>query len=165
VTWHPAERQIPGPFAWKDALEEDLGHDPDGRRFAAIAERMLTGRYYPPDALEFFGPWDRLEVGDRILQRARLIPSLRSPGLWAMTEVHLAELSEHECALGYLTTKHHFGRGIWIARLSRTSERLTLRVEAFTTPHSIWFWIGFPYARWLQLRAWRRAVEVFGNVT
>jgi hypothetical protein len=154
--------------AWKDHLSEDLGEDPDGNRFAEISKRMLDGRYYPPDTLEFFGPWmdegREIRVGDRILQRARLLPFSSWPVLWAMTEVFTAERTATMTTLGYLTTKNHFGKGRWQATLERDGTRLRLTVDAISGPGSLLFWVGLPVARWLQMRAWRRAFETFRTV-
>jgi hypothetical protein len=165
LTWTPDHPGKPGWITWRDNLRKNLGADPDGRQFTLVAQRMMYGRYYPEDAIEFFGPWldehRELRVGDRILQRARLFPFATRPALWAMTEVYVAEWTVESCTLGYVTTARHFGRGIWTARLTRSRKALVLTVEAVTAPQSWLFWIGIPIARLLQKRAWRRAVEEF----
>ncbi|MHB8635777.1 MAG: hypothetical protein ACYC96_04815 [Fimbriimonadaceae bacterium] len=55
VTWDPASG---GKRAWvcfEDDKTYDLGADLDGARFAEIARRMMSGDYYPPDAVRFGG--------------------------------------------------------------------------------------------------------------
>jgi hypothetical protein len=158
----------PGRWTWHDVWTEDLGPDPDGARFAEISARMLAGRYYPADAIEFFGRWQeedrQIATGDRILQKARVLPPLRWPFVWAMTEVTVAERSEARCEIGYATTTRHFARGVWQASLSRSEGRLSLRIEATVTPASFLYWLGLPWARHIQFRAWRRAVEEFRKI-
>jgi hypothetical protein len=165
LTWHPVRGGDVPLVVWRDRLEKDLGPDAGGERFEAIAQRMLGGRYYPPDVLEFFGLWleeeREIRAGDRMLQRARLVPWLRRPVVWAMTEAFVAERGPDACTIGYVTTRRHFGRGIWQATLTRREGRLTLLVESTAGPGSWLFWLGLPYARFLQLRARRRAVEEF----
>lgn len=165
VTWRYGEDNRRPLVCWVDERRKTLvkGHRPQA--FAAIADRMLGGRYYPPDALDFFGLWmeeDRpIRVGDRILQRARLLPFAGWPVLWAMTEVFAAERTDSTCTLGYVTTRRHFGRGEWQATLTQTTEGLELEVDSISGPHSWLFWLAMPIARALQLRAWRRAFEEF----
>jgi hypothetical protein len=142
-----------------------LGEDPTGDRFRAISERMLTGRYYPPDAVEFFGEFQdrdgRLRVGDRVLQRAPFFPFTTALSAWSMVEIWLAEQTENRCQVGYVTTAHHHGRGIWQACLERRDDKLTVTVKGIAAPQSLLFWLGLPVARYLQKRAWRRAIESF----
>jgi hypothetical protein len=126
---------------------------------------MLEGDFYPADVLSFHGRF-RLEgrrwrVGDRLVQRARLIPWLDWPVLWSVAEVFIAEKSSNECTIGYVTTNRHFGRGIWRAILTRRGDRLFLKIKSTAGPGSWQFWLGLPFARYLQLRARRRAIEDF----
>jgi hypothetical protein len=175
VTWDSvAGGKLPF-ISWRDEVEEDLGPDPDGRRFAEICRRIMGGHYYPHDTIEFFGPWmsdepggiaaRRIAVGDRILQRARLIPFLPWPAVWAMTEVFVAECSDSMCTLGYVTTRRHFGRGVWQSKVTRESDRIRVRVTSISAPQSWLFWAALPIARHLQKRAWRRAIEEFRAIT
>ncbi|HTQ12138.1 MAG TPA: DUF1990 family protein [Fimbriimonadaceae bacterium] len=168
LTWEVGRAGKPALVSWEDRAEEDLGADPSGVRFSEISARMLGGRYYPEDALEFFGLWQdegrQIRARDRILQRARVIPFLAWPVAWAMTEVFAVEQTSSTCRYGYLTTKRHFGRGIWQARLERSDGRLKLIVESVSGPRSWQFWATLPLARYLQRRAWRRAVEEFRKI-
>lgn len=63
--------------------------------------------------------------------------------------------------MGYVTTAHHHGRGIWQACLERKGGVLTIRVRGIACPQSLLFWLGLPVSRYLQKRAWRRAIETF----
>ncbi|HWA83146.1 MAG TPA: DUF1990 family protein [Fimbriimonadaceae bacterium] len=165
LTWQVGGENRRPAVCWVDERREVLCDADDGSAFDAVADRMMGGRYYPSDALDFFGDWmdeDRtLRAGDRILQRARLLPFCPWPVLWAMTEVFVAERTVSACTLGYATTERHFGRGIWQARLTRLDGRLELIVTSTSGPYSWLFWLGLPIARYLQLRAWRRAFEEF----
>lgn len=165
LTWHP-ERG--GKLAWvcfRDDKTYDLGADPRGSRFEAICERMMNGGYYPVDTVEFSGRFlaegRHMRVGDRVIQKAPLLGKLGGIRATAVVEIFAAGRAERSCRLGYVTTEIHFGRGIWQADLIREGDQLSLRVASTVCPNSIWYWIGLPYARYLQLRARRRAVEEF----
>jgi|SRR5579862_7034966 len=168
LTWDPVKGGRRPLICWVDSSFSFLGEDLDGSGFVEVSGRMLGGRYYPPDAIDFFGPWEdegrELKVGDRILQRARLFPFSNWPVLWAMTEVFVAERTSTTCHIGYVTTRRHFGRGLWQARLSRTEEGLELEVESISGPQSWLFWVGLPLGRYLQQRAWRRAILEFARI-
>lgn len=165
TTWDPANsRSLPG-LAWNDFSVTGFGVSPSDSTFQMLCDRMLSGHYYPPDAIECFGLWQdenrEIRPGDRILQRARLIPWIPSLALWAMTEVFVAERSPTRCELGYVTTERHFARGIWQAVLEYGEDELQLTIQGTTAPASLWFWLGLPLARYLQRRAWRRAIDEF----
>jgi hypothetical protein len=161
TTWDPVTGGRRPAVAWDDDLTVDLGPDMDGHRFKDIADLMVTGRYYPPDIILFHRPTDApLRVGERVLQQA----FCRGLSLWSMVEIFLAERTEDACRIGYVTTAKHHGRGIWQAHLSRGNGRLSLRVFSTAGPQSFWFWIGLPVARYLQLRARRKALERFRSL-
>ncbi|HVT14107.1 MAG TPA: DUF1990 family protein [Fimbriimonadaceae bacterium] len=168
LTWLADGENRRPTVCWVDERREVLcEHDVDFI-FEEIAGRMLGGRYYPPDTLDFFGEWmdenRPIRAGDRILQRARVLPFSQWPVLWAMTEVFVAERTPSTCAIGYVTTKRHFGRGIWQASLTKSDRGLELSVSSTSSPYSWLFWIGLPIARRLQLRAWRRAFEEYKSL-
>lgn len=165
LTWSANDGGTPAWVCFRDSLEVDIGPDPDGDRFDVLAQRMLGGRYYPLDAVEFYGRFQDearpLRPGDRILQRAPLALGLNA---WSMAEVTIAERTEDRCEIGYVTTLRHHGKGIWHAVLTRREGELWLTVESTASPRSFWFWVGLPVARYLQLRARRRAIEEFRKV-
>jgi hypothetical protein len=162
-TWDPASGGKRAWICFEDDKTYDLGADPDGRRFQAIAGRMMSGNYYPPDAVRFSGRFREegrdLQAGDRVVQQAPLFGKFGGPLMPSGAEIYVAEKSADRCKIGYVTTSIHFGRGIWTAELTRTDGRLALRVWSTASPRSWLFWLGLPYARYLQLRARRRAVE------
>lgn len=168
TNWDPVKGGKRPLLAWDDKLDVVLSRTASQDAFDRVCDRVLSGHYYPPDAIECYGPWMKegreIRPGDRMLQRARLFPWLRNPGLWSMTEIFAAERSEEHCALGYVTTERHFGRGIWHATLVRKGETVELHVRGTSGPGSRLFWLGLPVARYLQKRAWRRAAEEFEKV-
>jgi hypothetical protein len=167
LTWHPVKGGKRSWLCFEDSLTEDVGPD-SAAGFDAIATRMLDGRYYPPDAIQYYcdaiEEGRSLRAGDRVLQRAPILPFLPSMGVWSMVEIFVAERSVDRCHLGYVTTANHHGRGIWEAELTRIGGRLSLKVTSTTSPQSWLYWIGLPLARYLQLRARRRAIEEFRKV-
>lgn len=167
LTWHPVDGGKRPWIAWDDDKEFDLGADLDGQRFEAIRERMMNGRYYPPNVILFDGRFRRegrpMRAGDRVVQKAFLLPFVRWPWLWSAVEIFVAEASESECHIGYVTTARHFGRGIWQARLRREEGRLRLQVWSTAGPQHWLFWAFLPVARGIQKRAWRAAVEDLGR--
>lgn len=168
LSWDP---ELGGKRAWicfEDEKTYDIGPDTERVRFQEISKRMLSGHYYPKDAVVFRGKFSEegrnLRVGDRIVQTAPLLGKLGGPKVHASAEIYIAELEENRCKIGYVTTVLHPGRGIWTAELMRQSGRLTLRVSSIASPNTWMFWLGLPYARYLQLRARSRAVEEFMKV-
>lgn len=155
-------------LVFRDEAVYELGSDSTGARFAAIADRMLGGRYYPPDAVSVYGRFVEesrpIRRGDRLAQYAPLLGKWGGPVAWSSVEIFAACREAGECQLGYVTTKLHHGRGIWLAELSLQEQRLSLRVRSIACPHSWLFWLGLPVARYLQVRARRRAVEVFRSI-
>lgn len=165
VAWDPVKGGRRAWVCFDDDRTYDLGPDPEGSGFDRIATKMLSGDYYPPDAVVFSGKFrteDRvLRVGDRILQCARMLGKLGGPKLYSSAEIFVAEREAGRCKIGYVTTQFHFGRGIWSADLTLKDRQLSIRVTSTASPNHWLFWIGLPVARFLQLRARRRAIEEF----
>ena len=90
-----------------------------------------------------------------------IVPFLCLLSAWAMTEVFVAERSDSACTLGYVTTEKHFGVGKWQSTVVRERDELKITVKSISAPRSWLFWVGLPIARYLQKRAWRRAIEEF----
>ena len=147
-----------------DHVVADLGPDPDGVRFEAIAKQMLEGHYYPPDVITFSGDFRsegrQLQKGDRVLQFLSLWPGSKNLGLWGSVEMSTVEHSADFCKIGYVTTELHHGKGSWSASLRRVDGNLEQEVEGSVMPHSWLFWVGMPIARYYQKRAWRRAIAM-----
>lgn len=168
LAWNPITG---GKRAWvcfEDDKTFDLGPDPSGERFQEITGRILSGNYYPPDAVQFWGRFTEenrtLQKGDRILQAAPLFCKRGGPLMYSSAEIYVADLTSSTCKIGYVTTKLHFGRGIWTAELTRKDNQLNLRVWSTASPNRFLFWLGLPYARYLQLRARSRAVQEFRKI-
>ena len=165
LTWDPVAGGKRAWICFDDDKTYDLGPDPDRVRFNEIAERMTTGRYYPPDAVRFYGrfedEWRPMRAGERVLQEAPVLGVFRA---WSAVELFVVERTNDRARVGYVTTEAHHGRGIWEAELSWANGRLALRVKSTASPRSFLFWVGLPVARYLQLRARRRAVEVFRSL-
>lgn len=164
ASWDPIKGGKRSWLHFEDDKSYYLGKDaPD--TFEAIADRMICGNYYPPDCIVFHGAFRSenrpLRVGDRVVQRARILPFLHNPAAWSVVEIFRAERSGEACAVGYVTTKAHHGRGIWLAELTRNGGKLNLRVRSTASPNSWLFWLGLPVARFLQVRARVRAVAEF----
>lgn len=168
LSWHRTEGGKRSFVCFEDELVEDLGPDADGSRFNMIAERMLSGRYYPGDAVQFYGLFQdenrHLRPGDRIQQRAPILPFWDGLVAWSMAELFVAEKTGSKCSIGYVTTQKHHARGIWRADLVLADGQLTLTVKSTAFPNSFLYWLGIPVARYLQLRARRRAIEEFRRV-
>lgn len=150
---------------WESVDRFDLGSDPTGRAFEEIASHMMGGCYYPKDVIELFGTFQiegrGLIAGDQVRQSARAVPFLSWPKLTSFVEIIVADRSESECTIGYVTTVRHHAKGKWSAWLQRQGDGLSLEVSIVVSPRSLLFWIGIPYARWLQVRAKRKAVDRF----
>lgn len=146
-------------------MTADLGFDLTGERFRLISDRMVKGHFYPSDAVQYFSEAQDegrdLRPGDRVLQFAPFLPFLDGFGVWQTVEIFAADRNENSATLGYVTTAKHHGRGIWKAVLSRDNNMLSMTITSTTCPNSWLFWMGLPLARYLQLRARRRAIEGF----
>ena len=76
VTWNPITGGRRSWICFEDDREYDLGLDTDRVRFKRISSKMLSGNYYPKDAVLFFGKFREdgrnLATGDRVFQIAPL---------------------------------------------------------------------------------------------
>lgn len=162
-TWSLTEGGKRPLVCWDDDITVDVGPDPDGMRLERIAGRLRNGLYYPYEVIEFSGRYRlegrELRVGDRIIQRAQILPFFYWPGAWSVAEVCLIESEPDRFLFGYVTTTRHLGRGIWRVEAKWVEGRLSLRVWSTAGPGSPLFWLGLPVARWLQLRARRKGIE------
>jgi hypothetical protein len=183
-TWDPELGGRRALVVFEDDQTYDIGLDSESR-FDEICKRILSGNYYPPDAIVVDGDFQSkrrlIKEGDLLTQAAPLFGSLGGPRLRSLVEIFVAKQSqatqtyaeqlnsgrkqmERFCHFGYVTTNCHHGRGIWQARVEAKDGRLQLRVWSTSMPNSFWFWLGLPIARFLQLRAKRRAIEEFRKI-
>jgi hypothetical protein len=158
-TWDPVHGGRAAFIHWNDHRLVNLGEDPDGARFREISARMLSGRYYPDEAVQFHGDFRKegrdLRAGDRIAQFA---PIALGAGAWSVAEIYVATRTDDFCQIGYVTTNRHHGKGKWTCTLRRLGGALELEVEGIAMPYSPWFWLGLPVARYLMKRAWRLGI-------
>ncbi|MSS98923.1 MAG: hypothetical protein CK541_00895 [Opitutia bacterium] len=102
-----------------------------------------------------------VEGGDR-LGLGLLVPNL--PGLAplmlpAIVEVDAVEAGAEHVAWGYVTTRRHYGRGVWRAEVKRAGEELVLTVSYHVRPSRWFVWCGLPINRRFQLAAFRAGAD------
>jgi uncharacterized protein (UPF0548 family) len=133
--------------------------------FARIKTALLGYRFYPEQVMirrtQFEDEGRAVRVGDR-LGLGLFVPSL--PGLAplmlpAVVEVDVVESGPEHVALGYVTTRRHYGRGSWRADVKRDGEQLVLTVSCHVRPSRWFVWCGLPVYRRFQLAAFRAGAE------
>lgn len=154
----------PARALFTDRHRQDLGPW-DPAALAARRELLLGYRFYPESVMlrrtQFEDEGRPMRVGDR-LGLGLLMPAL--PGLPPLLLPAVVEVSEvvsgpDSVAVGYRTTRRHYGRGEWRAELGREGDRLVLRVDCHVRP-SRWFtWLGLPLYRRFQLAAFRAGAD------
>jgi uncharacterized protein (UPF0548 family) len=87
------------------------------------------------------------------------LPGLPPFLLPAIVEVAAAASSDESARFGYRTTRRHYGRGEWVAELSRQGDRLVLRVSCHVRPSRWFVWLGLPLYRRFQLAAFRAGAD------
>jgi hypothetical protein len=163
LSWHPKTGGKLAPIVFRDDVTKSLGPDPTGTRLQKIAELILSGNYYPRHVIKFTPTEAPIKIGTRIRQSAPIIPGLPWPVATGITEIFVAEETENSLHVGYVTTTRHHARGIWQAKINRdpTTTELTIHVWDTVNPQSFLFWVGLPYARFLQQRALYSAIKRF----
>jgi hypothetical protein len=147
-----------------DAHRVEVGPwSPEG--FARVKEVLLGYRFYPAHVMvrrtQFEDEGRAVRVGDR-LGLGLFVPNL--PGLAplmlpAIVEVDVVESGPEHVALGYVTTRRHYGRGVWRAEVKREGETLVLTVSYHVRPSRWFVWCGLPVYRRFQLAAFRAGSE------
>ena len=129
--------------------------------FARIRAALLGYHFYPKTTMirrtQFEDEGRAVRVGDRIGMGLFLpnLPGLPPFSLPAVVEIHDVADEAALVRLGYRTTRRHYGRGEWVAEVSRQGDQLVLEVRCHVRP-SRWFaWAGLPFYRSFQLRAFR----------
>ena len=163
LTWHPDKGGKRGPIVFQDDVTKPLGPDPTGTRLQKLKDLILSGHYYPQTVIRFTPTETPLKAGTRIHQAAPIIPGIPWPVATGITEIFIADETPNSLHIGYVTTARHHARGIWQAKIERNpqSTELTIRVWDTVIPHSFLFWIGLPWARFLQQRALYSAINRF----
>jgi hypothetical protein len=133
--------------------------------FARVKAALLGYRFYPAHVMvrrtQFEDEGRAVRVGDR-LGLGLFVPNL--PGLAplmlpAIVEVDVVEAGDERVALGYVTTRRHYGRGIWRAEVRREGETLLLTVSYHVRPSRWFVWCGLPVYRRFQLAAFRAGAD------
>ncbi len=133
--------------------------------FARVKEALLGYRFYPEHVMvrrtQFEDEGRAVRVGDR-LGLGLFVPNL--PGLAplmlpAVVEVDVVEAGAERVELGYVTTRRHYGRGIWRAEVKREGESLVLTVSYHVRPSRWFVWCGLPVYRRFQLAAFRAGAD------
>lgn len=160
----PVDAGDPARALFADLHTRDLGPwSPEA--FARLRDQLLGYRFYPEAVMirrtQFEEASRAARVGDR-LGLGLLMPSL--PGLPpfllpAIVEVAAAASSDESARFGYRTTRRHYGRGEWVAELSRQGDRLVLRVSCHVRPSRWFVWLGLPLYRRFQLAAFRAGAD------
>ncbi len=156
----PVEGGDPATATFADTHRVEVGPwSPEA--FARIKEALLGYRFYPGQVMvrrtQFEDEGRAVRVGDR-LGLGLFVPNL--PGLAplmlpAIVEVDVVEAAAESVALGYVTTRRHYGRGVWRAEVSREGGSLVLTVSYHVRPSRWFVWCGLPVYRRFQLAAFR----------
>lgn len=143
---------------FKDHHRRELGPwSPEA--FAKVREALLGYRFYPAATMirraQFEEERRAAHIGDR-LGLGLFLPNL--PGLNPFCLAALVEISTLAdepglVRLGYTTTRDHYGRGEWVAEVSRQDEKLVLEVRCHIRPSRWFVWCGLPLYRHFQLQA------------
>jgi len=133
--------------------------------FVRVKAALLGYRFYPERVMvrrtQFEDEGRAVRVGDR-LGLGLFVPNL--PGLAplmlpAIVEVDVVEAGAESVTLGYVTTRRHYGRGIWRAEVKREGEELVLTVSYHVRPSRWFVWCGLPVYRRFQLAAFRAGAD------
>ncbi len=165
LSWHPTAGGKLSPIVFRDDITEPLGPDPTGNRLKQIKAKILAGKYYPENVIRFTPTETPLTVSTRIHQSTPIIPGISWLRATGVAEIFVVEETENSIHIGYVTTTRHHGRGIWQAKIFRLdNNELQIRVWSIAMPNSALFWLGLPWARFLQLRARNKAIQQFRNL-
>lgn len=163
----PTRDIAPERALFRDHRPFDLGEDQPGR-FDTMADALLGYHFYPSHVMRHATTFEGrpARVGDRIGMTllVGLFPGYAPIALPATTEVVRAERTETSVALGYLTTRSHYGKGAWCATLTREEGRLRLTIDSRMTPTHPLALLGLPLYRWYQKRAHRLGAEHLGSM-
>lgn len=154
---------------FRDDRSTDIGPDAPGR-FKALRAALLGYRFYPDSVMVssavFKTEKRAARAGDRIGMAllVPLFPGMPPVHFPATTVVNLIKDTPDEVALGYVTTRAHYGRGAWSATLTRADGRIAVRIRSYMTPTHLLAVLGLPFYRFLQKRAHRAGAKHLGEV-
>lgn len=129
--------------------------------FARAADLLLRYQFYPPDVMlhasDFAQAGRRMEAGDRIVQRIRLVPGI---DVLTMNEVTRVTGDARCAGFTYATTQKHDEVGQWSADVTLDDAgALHLQIHSMGKANLSTFLR--PFARQIQLRAHRRGIAAF----
>jgi uncharacterized protein (UPF0548 family) len=158
LTFH-AGNALPG--AHSDDYDVEVRAPATSNHFDQAADMLLRYRFYPPDVMlhtsDFEQAGRRMQAGDRIVQRIRILPGL---DVLTMNEVVRVTDAPRHAGFAYCTTAKHDEVGQWSADVVLDDAgALRLRIHSVGKANLPFFMQ--PFGRWIQLRAHRRGIETF----
>jgi hypothetical protein len=151
-----------------DRYEVLLGVDSTGQLFKRAAGITLRNRFYPPQVMENISDFqlaDRcVQVGDRVLQRIRLLMLGTRPLLETLTMNEITEVINEPRHKGftYTTTAVHSEIGEWSPSVIwRENDEVALVIEVVSRSRPGSSDLSQRITRWMQLRAHRLSILNF----
>lgn len=148
-----------------------LGRDESGMLFQTAADRLMQYQFYPDDVMVHYGDFDleerRARMGDRIIQRIRILRPFGWPVLDAVTMTEITAVVDEPRRVGftYATTASHATQGEWTALLHwRDDNSVVLTIDAVSRPNPEEPARNHSFMRRLQQRAHRRGLEHFARL-
>jgi uncharacterized protein (UPF0548 family) len=149
-----------------DGFEVVLGKSDEQSLFDTAVQRLFRYNFYPDSVLRSAADFIRddrpPEIGDRVVQRIRVIP-----GILDAVTMNIVESVWHEpdCrGFTMVTGEHQYEMGEWTASISRKSNgEIALVVRVVSKPSKRLPAIAGGFARSLQKRAHRLALESFSS--
>lgn len=149
-----------------DGFEVTLSSSDQDTLFDRAVQRLFGYRFYPDTVLEavadFIHDGRPPELGDRIVQRIRVIPGV----LDAITMNIVKAVWQEPDRSGFtiVTSKQQYEMGEWTASIARKPDgQISLSVKVISKPSSRLPTIAGGFARGLQKRAHRLALESFAS--
>lgn len=151
----------PLPNAHRDDYDVVVREYASADHFARAADLLLRYRFYPPDVMLHTSDFDqqrrRMRIGDRIVQRIRLLPGL---DMLTMNEVTRVTDEPRCTGFTYCTTAKHDEVGQWSAEVA-LDDAGALHLHIHSTGKANLPFFLRPFARFIQLRAHRRGIATF----
>jgi uncharacterized protein (UPF0548 family) len=151
-----------------DRYEILLGSDSSGDLFRRAAQMTLRNRFYPTQVMvntSDFGLENRaVQVGDRVLQRIRILMFASLPILETLTLNEITEVIDEPRHKGftYITTAVHSEMGEWSPSVHwRENGEVVLVIEVVSRTRPGSSRLAERITRWLQLRAHRLSIHNF----
>ncbi len=147
-----------------DAYEAPLGTDAQGELFDRAVWHLLRYHFYPPSVMRHTSSFAqenrKVRVGDRIVQRIRLIPGVLD--VLTMNVVNALFYEHHRKGFSYITSENHVQTGEFTAIVTRRPNGdVVLMMHAVSKPGPRMPWFGLPFVRFYQQRAHRLGIAHF----